>query len=128
MKYAFFSWDSIHVQKLPAALFGLLSRRLHSNDLSPVRPRSSDALGSFGRTRQEVLMVVGRTLWDFVFEMLQAPRLRLILLAALVFLDLIIIILLLLMHAGLINIRLGYGGLSVEVHHLLLPILLKKAL
>jgi len=73
-------------------------------------------------------MVVGRTLWDFVFEMLQAPRLRLILLAALVFLDLVIIILLLLMHAGLIDIRLGYGGLSVEVHPLLLPILLKKAL
>lgn len=73
-------------------------------------------------------MVVGRTLWDFVFEMLQAPRLRLILLAALVFLDLLIIILLLLIHAGLIDIRLGYGGLSVEVHSLLLPILRKKVL
>lgn len=73
-------------------------------------------------------MVVGRTLWDFVFEMLQAPRLRLILLAALVFLDLLIIILLLLIHAGLIDIKLGYGGLSMQVHQLLLPILLKIAM
>ncbi|HUI40133.1 MAG TPA: hypothetical protein VLY86_04340 [Methanothrix sp.] len=69
---------------------------------------------------------MGRTLWDFVFEMLQAPRLRMVLLAALVFLDLIIIILLLLIHAGLIDIGIGYRGLSVEVHPLLLPILLKK--
>ncbi|OPY50679.1 MAG: hypothetical protein A4E48_01781 [Methanosaeta sp. PtaU1.Bin060] len=73
-------------------------------------------------------MVVGRTLWDFVFEMLQAPRLRLILLAALVFLDLVIIVLLLLMHSGLVSIEISYGGLSVEVHPLLLSILLKKAM
>ncbi len=73
-------------------------------------------------------MVVGRTLWDFVFEMLEAPRLRLILLAALVLLDLIIIILLLLIHAGLIDIKLGYGGLSVELHSLLRSILMKRAL
>lgn len=73
-------------------------------------------------------MVVGRTLWDFVFEMLQAPRLRAILLAALVLLDLIFIILLLLIHNGLIDIKFSYGGASVELHPLLLPILLKKVL
>ncbi len=73
-------------------------------------------------------MVVGRTLWDFVFEMLQAPRLRLILLAALILLDLIVIILLILIHNGLIDLKLSYGSLSVELHPLLLPILWKKVL
>ncbi len=73
-------------------------------------------------------MVVGRTLWDFVFEMLQAPRLRLILLAALVLLDLIVIILLILIHNGLIDIKFSYDSLSMELHPLLLPILWKKAL
>ena len=60
-------------------------------------------------------MVVGRTLWDFVIEMLQTPGLRVFLLAAVILLELALIILLLLMQNGLIGVKFSYGGLGVEL-------------
>lgn len=63
-------------------------------------------------------MIVGRTLWDFVIEMLQTPGLRVFFLAALILLELALIILLLLMQTGLIGVKLSYGGLGIELQHL----------
>ena len=61
-------------------------------------------------------MVVGRTVWDFAIELLQTPRRSILLLAVLIFLELIIIVLLL-MQNGLIGIKISYGSLGVELHH-----------
>jgi hypothetical protein len=63
-------------------------------------------------------MVVGRTIWDFASEMLQTPGRGIFLLAVLIFLELIII-LLLLFQSGLIGIKISYGGLGVDLHHLI---------
>ena len=65
-------------------------------------------------------MVVGRTLWDFVIEILQTPGLRVFLLAAVILLELALIILLLLMQNGLIGVKFSYGGLGVELHQVTL--------
>jgi len=62
-------------------------------------------------------MVVGRTIWDFASEVLHMSGRSIFLLVVLIFLELIIIMLLL-MQNGLIGIRISYGGLGVELHHL----------
>lgn len=64
-------------------------------------------------------MVVGRTLWDFLIEVVRSPDLRGVLLALLVLLELSVIMLLLLVHSGLVAVKLSYGGLGIEFHHLL---------
>jgi hypothetical protein len=68
-------------------------------------------------TLYEVSMVVGRTIWDFASEVLQMPGRSIFLLALLIILDLIIIVLLL-MQNGLVGVKISYGGLGVELHHL----------
>ncbi len=63
-------------------------------------------------------MVVGRTLWDFLIEMVRTPGLRGPLLAMLIMLELAFILLLLLIQMGLIAVKFSYGGLGLELHHL----------
>jgi len=67
-------------------------------------------------------MVVGRTLWDFVFEALQTPSLRVYLIALLILLEMLLIVLLLLIHSGLIGVKISFGGLGIELNHLGLPL------
>jgi len=62
-------------------------------------------------------MVVGRTIWDFASEVLHMQGRSIFLLVVLIFLELIIIMLLL-MQNGLIGVKISYGGLGVELHHL----------
>jgi hypothetical protein len=69
-----------------------------------------------------VKMVVGRTLWDFVFEALQTPGLRVNLVALLILLELLLIVLLLLIHSGLIGVKISVGGLGIELNHLGSPL------
>jgi hypothetical protein len=63
-------------------------------------------------------MVVGRTLWDFLIEVVRSPDLRGMLLALLVLLELAFIMMLLLIQSGLVAVKFSYGGLGVELHHL----------
>ena len=63
-------------------------------------------------------MVVGRTLWDFVIEAFQTPGLSVILIALLILFELILILILLLVHNGLLDLKLSYGGLGLELHQL----------
>jgi len=63
-------------------------------------------------------MVVGRTLWDFIIEAFQTPGLGMILIALLISFELILILILLLVNSGLIDIRFSFGGLGLELHHL----------
>lgn len=60
-------------------------------------------------------MVVGRTLWDFVIEMMETPGLRLWLLALVIVMEFIFIIILILVQAGFLSLNLSYGGLGVEI-------------
>ena len=48
-------------------------------------------------------MVVGRTLWDFAFEVIRTPGFGFFLIALLIFIELILIIILLMAYAGLIE-------------------------
>ncbi len=64
-------------------------------------------------------MVVGRTLWDFIIEIVESPDLRSMLLALLVLAELSIIALLLLVQSGLVAVKFSYGGLGIELHHLI---------
>lgn len=66
-------------------------------------------------------MVVGRTLWDFIFEALQTPGLRVYLVALLILLEVLLIILLLLVHSGLIGVKISFGGFGIEFDHLSSP-------
>lgn len=63
-------------------------------------------------------MVVGRTLWDFIIEVVRTPDLKGTFLALLVLLEMAFIILLLLVQMGLIDVKLSYGGLGIELNHL----------
>ena len=63
-------------------------------------------------------MVVGRTIWDFVIEAFQTPGLGIILIALLILFELILILVLLLVHNGLIDLKFSYGGLGLELHQL----------
>jgi len=63
-------------------------------------------------------MIVGRTLWDFLIEVVRSPDLRGMLLALLVMLELAFIVLLLLIQSDLIAVKFSYGGLGVELHPL----------
>ncbi len=64
-------------------------------------------------------MVVGRTLWDLLWEVLQNPNLRISFLAILVLLEVALIILALLIHSGLLTMKFSLGGLEVYVHPLI---------
>ena len=61
-------------------------------------------------------MVVGRTLWDLLWEVIQNPRLRISFLMVLILLEVALIILALLIHSGLLTMKLSLGGLGVDVH------------
>ena len=60
-------------------------------------------------------MVVGRTLWDLIWEMIQNPRLRVSFLAVLILLEVTFIILALLIHGGLLTMKFSLGGFDIEV-------------
>ncbi|MGA9098730.1 MAG: hypothetical protein WB392_07350 [Methanotrichaceae archaeon] len=62
-------------------------------------------------------MVVGRTLWDFIIEMAMTQGIGAMLLAVFVLLEIIIIVVLLI-YSGILSIRLNYGVLDLEMHHL----------
>lgn len=60
-------------------------------------------------------MVVGRTLWDLIWEMVQNPRQRASFLAVLILLEVALIILALLIHSGYLMMKFSLGGFDVEV-------------
>ena len=70
------------------------------------------------RILQDDKMVVGRTLWDFLIEVVRTPGLRGPLLALLVLLEVAFILLLLLIQSGLIAVKFSYGGVGIELYHL----------
>ena len=70
------------------------------------------------RSVSEVAMVVGRTLWDFAIEVVRMPGFGVVLIAMLILLEVILILILVLVHNGLVGIRLSYGGLGLELYHL----------
>jgi hypothetical protein len=57
-------------------------------------------------------------MWDFVIEAFQTPGLGIILIALLILFELILILVLLLVHNGLIDLKFSYGGLGLELHQL----------
>ena len=61
-------------------------------------------------------MVVGRTLWDLLWEVIQNPRLRISFLVVLILLEVALIILALLIHSGLLTMKFSLGGFEVDVH------------
>ncbi|MDD4161443.1 MAG: hypothetical protein PHW87_03075 [Methanothrix sp.] len=63
-------------------------------------------------------MVVGRTLWDFVIEAFQTPGLGVILIALLILFEIILLLVLLMVHNGLLDLKLSYGGLGLELHQI----------
>ena len=63
-------------------------------------------------------MVVGRTLWDFIIEAFQTPGIGVILIALLILFEVILILILLLVHNGLLDIKFSYVGLGLELHQL----------
>jgi len=67
-------------------------------------------------------MVVGRTLWDFIIEMAMTQGIGALLLAVFLLLEMIIIVILLI-HSGILSIRLNYGVLYLETHHLTMVVL-----
>ena len=60
-------------------------------------------------------MVVGRTLWDLIWEMIQNPRLRASFLAVLILLEVALVILALLINDGLLTMKFSLGGFDIEV-------------
>lgn len=65
-------------------------------------------------------MVVGRTLWDFIIEVARTPGIGFVILAAFILMELLLVMILLLIHSGLIAVKLSYGGLGIEVHTILM--------
>jgi hypothetical protein len=61
-------------------------------------------------------MVVGRTLWDFVIEVIQTPGLRTGFLALLIMLEIALIALQILASSGMLSFRLGPGGIDIVLH------------
>ncbi|HPC89981.1 MAG TPA: hypothetical protein PKY93_06600 [Methanothrix sp.] len=61
-------------------------------------------------------MVVGRTLWDFILEIFGMPGFTTVIIALIILLEIILILVLLLVHAGLLDLKLSYGGSSLELH------------
>ncbi len=66
-------------------------------------------------------MVVGRTLWDFITEMIMAPGIGAMLLAAFVLIEMLIIVILLI-YSGILSIKLNYGGLDIAINHLIMVV------
>ncbi|HPT18990.1 MAG TPA: hypothetical protein PLJ25_02915 [Methanothrix sp.] len=63
-------------------------------------------------------MVVGRTLWDFILEIFRMPGMVTVIIALVILLELILILVLVLAQAGLLDLRLSFGGSSLELHGL----------
>ena len=63
-------------------------------------------------------MVVGRSLWDFVIEVVRMPGFGIVLIALLILLEVILILILVLVHNGLISMKFSYGGLGLELCNL----------
>lgn len=63
-------------------------------------------------------MVVGRTLWDFAIEIVRMPGFGVVLIALLILFEVILILILVLVHNGLVGIKLSYGGLGLELYNL----------
>jgi len=61
------------------------------------------------------MVVVGRTLWDFIAEAFQTPGMRIYLLVSIVLLEVLLIVLILLIHSGMIGIRISFGNLGFEL-------------
>jgi hypothetical protein len=57
-----------------------------------------------------------RTLWEFNIEAFQTPGLGIILIAQIILLELILILILLLAHNGLLDLKFIYVGLGLELH------------
>jgi hypothetical protein len=64
-------------------------------------------------------MVVGRTLWDFLWEVVQNSRLLPSLLAGMILLEVALIIIALLIHSGQITMKFSLGGFEFEVNPLI---------
>jgi hypothetical protein len=60
-------------------------------------------------------MVVGRTMWDFVIEAFETPGLGIILIALLILFEITLIVILLLAHNGVFDLKFSYGGLGLEL-------------
>ncbi len=60
-------------------------------------------------------MVVGRTIWDFMLEIFRMPGMATAIIALAILLELILILTLILVQAGLLDLRLSYGGSSLEL-------------
>jgi hypothetical protein len=60
------------------------------------------------RLAQELQMIVGRTLWDFILEVMQAPGLRAA--TALVFLGILFLEMLPMAYSGSMELNISYGG------------------
>jgi hypothetical protein len=69
--------------------------------------------GDAGLAWRELQMVVGRTLWDFVIEVIQTPGLRTGFLAFLIILEIALIVLQILVSSGAVGFKLGIGGVEV---------------
>jgi hypothetical protein len=67
----------------------------------------------------DIEMVVGRTLWDFLWEVAQNPRLMPSLLAGLILFEVALIIIALLIHSGLITMKFSLGSFEFDVHPLI---------
>lgn len=63
-------------------------------------------------------MVVGRTIWDFMLEIFRMPGMAAVIIALAILLELILILVLILVQAGLLDLRLSYGGSSLELQGL----------
>jgi hypothetical protein len=60
-------------------------------------------------------MVVGRTLWDFAIEALSMPGVAIILIALLLLFEITLILMLLLAHNGILDLKFSYGGIGLEL-------------
>ncbi|MDD4653152.1 MAG: hypothetical protein PHQ34_13110 [Methanothrix sp.] len=60
-------------------------------------------------------MVVGRTLWDFAIEALATPGVAIVLIALLLLFEITLILMLLLAHNGILDLKFSYGGMGLEL-------------
>ncbi len=61
-------------------------------------------------------MVVGRTLWDFIIEVAETPGLRWMAALAVALIGVLIVALLMMVHSGLMDLKVSYGGIDVALH------------
>ncbi|MBN1323944.1 MAG: hypothetical protein JW986_08130 [Methanotrichaceae archaeon] len=63
----------------------------------------------------DLLMTVGRTVWDFMTELAEGQGPRWMGIALLILLSMLLVLALLLFFGGLLEVRLRYGGLEVLI-------------